>query len=275
MAIGQTVVNKKEEAKKSAIDDIAFEDLFTPATEIKAGKGLKIGIYGRAKVGKSHFALTFPKGIIYVIDTEGAIKTNVQVLDDTFKSRIKVFEVMQYSSSLEEEGDMDFSETLKVLEKAIRKTIAANKGKEDVTLVVDSATDMWDWLSIWVTDEAEGVKHIAGGDKVNRLEWGKPNKRYTRMIDNLVRSGCNVIMTFRAKPMVDSQGCDVGVDTARWQKNTDYKLDLIVHMVKVGKERTLKFDGGRYGDNIPELKDPSWPKLLKHLETHSGVKIDH
>jgi len=269
----------KKEDSTAPTSDRTLAELYTPATELEAAHGLKIAIWGKAKVGKSHFCLT-PPGKIFVIDTESAIKTNIKSFPDDVKERVFVADVLKFSG-LNESGDIDYGQMLGVLEDAITKILGAVKtdGEHNITVVVDSASDLWDWLGIWLSEEAPGVSHIGKDkDKVNRLEWGKANKRYARAMLKLIMSGCNIICTYKAKDAVGSDGSDLGFAKPRWQKNSKHLFDLVGVMEKSGDKRVLKFtgsdNGGRYGDKIPDLENPTWTKLLEHLEKNCGATFD-
>jgi hypothetical protein len=269
---------KAEEAKPKPLDGKSLGDLFVPATELPSIKWLKIGVWGPPKVGKTHFTMTNPKGKIFIIDTEGSAKVNVQMFPKSVKERVFIFDVQSFVETKDE--DIDYDHLISVLEDIVKKITIAIKeeGGENVTLVIDSATDVWEWLSIWVT-ELPGAKHIGGDkDKVNRLEWGKPNKKYATIFRHLLMAECNVILTFLAKETVDDTGKTLGIEP-RWQKNTFRWLDVVGQLEKVGDRRTLRFTGsknvgGRIVDNLPDLENPDWPKLCAHIAKHSGVKFE-
>jgi AAA domain len=268
----------KQATKSKPISTRTLGDLFTPGTELSCGQGLKIAIWGRSKVGKSHFCLTNP-GEIYIIDTESAIKENVKNFPPELRERLHVSDILKFSGLKEGSSEIDYSGMLDVIEEAVDKILLKAKevGENNITVVLDSASDLWDWLGIWLAD-VPGVEHIGkDGDKVNRLEWGKANKRYAAVILKLTMSGCNIIFTFKAKDAVGANGADLGYITPRWQKNSNYKFDLIGNIEKIGDKRVLKFtganNGGRYGDKIPDLENPTWDALMKHLEKQCGVNF--
>jgi len=64
----------------------------------------------------------------------------------------------------------------------------------------------------------------------------------------------------------------LGSDVPRWQKNTAHWLDLIVE-IKKEDTRVMRIHGGRYGENLPDLENPTMPKLLAMLKKESGVKF--
>ena len=270
--------SKNAPTKTKPFEGKTLAELFTPATDLPKIRWLKLGIWGPPKVGKSYFTMTNPKGKIFVIDTEGSAKTTVQTFPESVQKRIFIFDVLEHATT--KDDDIDYDHLVAVLEDIIKRTSQAIKeeGGENVTIVIDSATDIWDWLAIWVT-ELPGVKHIgADKDKVNRLEWGKPNKKYAEIFRNLLMADCNVILTFIAKETVDGTGQTIGIEP-RWQKNTFRWLDVVAQFEKIGDRRTLKFSGsknvgGRIVDKMPDLENPDWSKLCAHIEKHTGVKFE-
>lgn len=275
MAFGNS--QKTSSKSERPLDGMNFGDIFVPATELPTIKWLKLGVWGPPKVGKTHFTMTNPTGKIFIIDTEGSAKTNIQMFPDDVKERVFIFDVLKHATT--KDGEIDYDNLIAILEDVIRKTSQTIKqeGGENVTIVIDSATDIWDWLAIWVT-ELPGVKHIgADKDKVNRLEWGKPNRKYADIFRNLLFAECNVILTFLAKDTVSSTGETIGIEP-RWQKNTFRWLDVVAQLEKVGDRRTMRFSGsknvgGRIVDKMPDLENPDWLALCKHIEKHTGVKF--
>lgn len=261
MAWGKT--ENKEETPKDV------STIFTPVVDLEEITALKLGVYGKAKVGKTHFCLT-AKRPVYIIDTEGSIKINVKQLPKEEREGIFVAEVLQAADKKDKE--IDLVKSLDALVEAIDTITDAvikqeESGSNPGTIVIDSATDIWDWLSIWLDEAATRTK---AGD-MPRFEWGKANKKYTEVMYMLLRSNWNVVMTFRAKEVVNSKGESLGTYGPRWQKNTDYWLDLITEMQRDGLSHVMRFRGGRYGDVIPDLKEPTWEKLRKHISDNTGV----
>lgn len=251
-------------------DKRRLQDVFKPAVELESVRGLKFALYGKAKVGKTHFCMT-ARLPIYIIDTEGSASVNKAAFSKEIQEQMYIAEVITAASKRDKE--IDLVKSLDALVEAIDLVTDAVISSEEAgtprgTIVIDSATDIWDWLGIWL-DEAAGVKLTKSGD-MPRFEWGKANKKYAEMMYMLLRSGWNVVMTFRAKDAVNSKGEDLGYVVPRWQKNTDYWMDLIGEMRKDASRRII-FRGGRYGEHIPDLENPTWESLEKHLSKIAGV----
>lgn len=246
---------------------INLTDIFKPSVSLEVVPALHMAIYGRAKTGKSWFSLT-AKPPLYIIDTEGSIKINIKSFPEEIRSQIFIAEVLLAADKVNRK--VDLTKSLAALTEAI-DIITSHAMTQDTigTIVIDSATDIWDWLGIWLEDGLGKGE----GDRINRLEWGKANKRYTQMMYMLLRSNWNVIMTFRAAPAVDNKGSDLGFDKARWQKNSDYWFDLITEITREGSDHIIQTVGGRFGDEILEFTNASWTEVRDKISKQSGVKF--
>lgn len=263
MAFGNKPLAKTTEQEKKSI-----KDLFKPSVELEVVHGLKIGVYGRWKVGKTHFALTAPLPV-YVVDTEGSARTNVKLFSKERQDNIYISEVINWADKKDKKVDLMASldatmDSIDVLTDMIVEQPDANG-----TIVIDSASDIWDWLNQWL--ELSASRTSAGN--INRLEWGKANRRYTEFMYMLLRSRWNVVMTFRSFEAVSDKGQSLGYDQPKWQKNTPYWLDLITELKLEGTETVMKFRGDRFGRLTEDLRNPTWKSLEEYLAKKSGVKF--
>jgi hypothetical protein len=254
-------------------DDRVLDDFFKPIVELETVNNLFAAIQGRPKVGKSTFCLSAvaaTDGPVYVLDTEGAIRLNSQSLPREQRERIFVAEVLQFAGK--SNNKVNLVESLDALIAAVNKISDAALAEPEIkgTIIVDSATDIWDWLGIWL-DEAAEVKRTKTG-AMPRFEWGKANEKYAEIMYMLKRTNWNVLMTYRSKEACNSDGTPLGFDIPRWQKNTAHWVDLIMEMKNEDK-RYIRFHGGRFGDKLPDLMDPTVARLIKLLEKESGVKF--
>jgi len=237
---------------------------FKCSVELEVMAGFKIALWGLHKTGKSHFAGTAPLPI-YVIDTEGAWHLNRTAFPKEVQQQIFVSEVLYQA---DKEGNkvnviaaMDaMFEALDALTDLIKETPDDKVG----TIVIDSMTDLWDWLGIW-----KDVADLPGPG--GRLQWGHANKRYTEFINMLLHSRWNVVATFKAEGMVDKTGADLGMDKAKWQKKTPYWFDCIAELRREETRRILILKGDRLGDIREKLEDPSFPKLVELFKKRTKV----
>lgn len=251
--------------------EVDFDDLFVDGTELETLSSICIAIFGRAKVGKTHFAATaLELGIpVIVIDTESSWRKNLKRFSPEMRSLVKVSEVMKFKQGSVK--SFDLMQSLRIFRKSINAAVARvdkyrEEGINHGVIVVDSATDLWDWLGIWIDEDASS-------SDMGRLRWGKPNSIYTEEIQKLIHSGWSVILVYRAKEAVSNQGQDLGYNKARWQKNTDYWIDLYGEISREGDNRYLSVDGDRFGECVQEIENPTFKKLL--IELHNKAGIDY
>lgn len=268
----KTVVVDPEERKAELL--AKAKSYFKPAVELEIRDSVKLAIYGGFKTGKTHFCATC-KRPLKVIDTEDAWNWEI----DQMKAKgidvsdIEVSQVLRWASK--NEGKVDLIGSLDAMIDAINvltSLIALDKDDPDAargTIVIDSMSDLWGWLGIW-KEEMD-----AGREKVNRLEWGKVNKKYIEVIYMLLHSNWNVVLTFRSRPQIDEKGADTGINNAQWQKNTGYYVDSVIEFDFVAQEFQATFHKGRLGKFMygKTLRNPDWPAMIKFIREQSGITI--
>lgn len=273
----------------------SIKALFKPSVDLERLHGLKMGVYGRSKVGKTHFALTGPLPI-FAVDTEGSIGLNAQRFDKARQEGIIVSEVIRFADkksrkidlvqsldaligsidvlttvmALAEVPEDKYTEDDKIKIQELKSLYPAYDPTKRGTIVIDSATDVWKWMTIWVEETG---KRTAKGD-MPRFEWGKANKKYADFMYMLLRSNWHVVLTFRSQAAVSDKGEDLGWYTPRWQKDTEFWLDLNTELLMEGTDRVMKFRGDRFGMIQDDLVNPTWDSLIAHLKSKSGVSIE-
>ena len=270
--------------KKGVVPKKELMNIFKPATDLKIDDGLKMGMYSRSKLGKTHIICTaaeFAKrGPLFIIDTENNVKKETSRLPLDQQNRIFVTEVLKLEESgVERKKKVDVIRSLDLVMEAtdvLTDIIQDSITNPDSlykrgTVAIDSGTDIWQWLGVWLTDEAD-IKKTQKGD-MPRFEWGKANKRYIEFMYMLLNSNWNVIMSFRSEAAVGSTGEDLGHNKARWQKDTDFWLDLICELDNDGQDFRLFFRGDRFGQLKGSITDPSFERVIKEINRQSGAII--
>lgn len=275
MAIGQPSTSTPSPASKAdqlAALRVRLKQVFKPSSELEVIKGLKVAVWGRYKVGKSHFAGTAP-GPIYIIDTEGSWHILKLSLPADKRDNVHISEVLYKAG--EDTNKIDILKAMDAMFEALdllTQVILLTPEEEAGTIVIDSMTDLWDWLAIW-----KDVADLPGPE--GRLQWGHANKRYAEFMNMLLVSKWHVVATFKADEMVDKKGGSVmmGDDVMykpKWQKKTGHAFDVIAQMRKdADGKRRLVLEGDRFGDIRDTLVDPSWPKLIALFSKRTGVKL--
>jgi hypothetical protein len=261
MALGKKI-NKEPEPERVPRN---IKDLFKPSVELEHVAGFKIAAYGRAKVGKTHLAMTAPKPI-YGIDTEGSWSLNRKQFSLKDQEQINVAQVLYEADKKSHKVDVVASLDAAFEAMDVLTDFIATYDGPIGTIVIDSGSDIWDWLGTWKDEQ--------NFSEPGRLQWGHANKRYNEFIMMMLHSQWNVIGLFRAEAAVGGTGADLGYDKPKWQKKTDYWFDVILEMKYDGLTRQAIFKGDRFGGTHSPLTNPTWESIVKHLEDKTKIKVN-
>jgi hypothetical protein len=166
---------------------------------------LKIAASGGGGVGKTRFALSFPK--CCVIDTEKGTQPYVGKYD--FKSKF-----------LNRWRQLD----------GVLSWLRAHPGVYE-TLVLDSATVFY--LDL-IQDIVDYIKNKRGHETMSTGDWGVEKRRWGAFLNQLVELPMNVILSFREKAeyedLINKRGEEVRKKTGEflpeWDRQTEYLFDL-------------------------------------------------
>ena len=155
---------------------------------------------------------------------------------------------MEHTDKREDSGKLNLTMSLELVENAINTLYdIATSSKEPGFLCLDSSTDLWEFMKSWLMEDVPDKVTTKTGRMV-QMEWSKPNARYTEVMRLLIKSGWNVMLTFRAEDMYGSSGERLGITKPKGQKDTLFYSDLIVETKRIGKDYSISFNGGRFGD---------------------------
>lgn len=225
-------------------------------------KGFKVLVYGPAGVGKTVFALSFPK--VVAIDSEDGMSW---------------YEDMDYGKNLI--GSLptqNFKKIRDILEKWNTKEIAKELGETPQTLVIDSETKIHEVLqsALLSVDEmrAAAKGHDTLDANLSMRSWGKIGQIEGQLQNLKIRvatSGMNLISIAQSKDVMEAVGktdrIKVG-ETPNMKKNVAYDYDLVLRLfVKDGKfMATVEKDRTGVTTVGQEIENPSYKIWKDALE---------
>ncbi len=272
-----------EEVVIQETKDPTVEDLFTPIEQAAARRGVKAFFWGEWKTGKTYSSLTFP-GDVYVVDTEGGTAP----LKQHFKGRnINIMhcgkpfgEKPTYKSSGKEEDKPFAVDPVLSLREVEKATLAlANKDwSNGGTIIVDSVSDIWEWIQSWLKYNAKySTSAKSGKEFMMQTEWQHANAMYRVILDRLLKLPVHVVLTSRSAPIYQD-GQITQATKAKAQANTQYWVDVIVKFARrpmpespgsttMVNKRVATIESSRYGDPAnPSIEDFTYEKLKTAFE---------
>lgn len=262
----------KADTAKNSKSSLAFDPdlIFKPAIEMETVDALFISVFGRAKVGKTFFTLT-AKPPIYIVDTEMSTPILVKQLPEDLQKQVHIVNLLNFGNT--KDGKVDVVEMLESSFKILSSLVENKKNDaEKGTIVIDSMSDVYLWLQIWLEQQPDLVRSRESG-KMLGTEWSRISKRWKELIILLRKSGWNIILTFKARAKWGKNGAPTEIEEAKWQSETFHDIDLNIELTRIGTDHIMKFHGGRFGDTYDDLTNASWPMLCEYITKKSGVKI--
>ena len=225
-----------DEAVNKKIETVKEEIKFTSLSDAKDKRGLKIGLYGNYATGKTHFCLT-AKEPIYIIDTE----MGSAPLADSFKGKdVRVLDVAEI------DGAKSYQKVLDAVDYILDKNDAG-------TIIIDSITDFWEYTQEFAKVNIFKIKPEQR--LAQQWDWGVINKCYMKVLMNLLKIECNLIVTAREAEVYAGAGQVTNQVKPKWQKATGFWVDVVIH-------NTKKFD---------KLGKTSFNSTIEKCRQYGGV----
>ncbi|MGG0757298.1 AAA family ATPase [Brevibacillus laterosporus] len=239
---------------------------FKSAEKVK--KRLKIAVYGPSGVGKTWFALHFPK--VAVIDMEGGTDHYGGKLDFHVVRTKSVKEVIKYVEAF-------------ALEK-----------HEFETLVIDPITLVWSQLQAGRQDVKERKASQRNNNKgkdwnevtdietFTQADWNAVKKIYNKLMTTLINLDMHVILIGRqndlteTRPNGDIIKLGVKIDS---EKNTVYAMDTVFRLDIVNdkriafieKDRTMTY---QIGNKVQDISFDSFAEVVQAKSSGLTVQVD-
>mgnify|MGYP001607799877 CR=1 FL=1 len=218
----------EENKVEKEVKDI--KSLFVPLQDSAKKRGLKVGVYGKPSSGKTHFALDFPEPV-YILDTE----SGSQPLAKNFKDK-KIFRIDVFEKG--KNGEKDEVDCFEMIKQAV-DWITENV--KEGTVVIDSGTDLWKFAQTYGKVKIFNLSPEARLKQ--RFDWGKINNLYEQILSILIHSDLNLVITGKITNKYDTTGGETSETTSRWQKDTEYQLDVIIQMSQQKIKDVISFNG--------------------------------
>lgn len=218
------------------------EALFKPIDDVEEGEGLKVLIYGKPETGKTYFALSFPPPL-HIISTEYGVKKLRHHFPD---KDIQLMEcnVPFAEKPVDRKGNVIDTPFNTDPETSLKKIEAASFALEKIkggTIIIDSGSDVWNWLSVYLGNIGErSVSKKTGEEYIKGTEWAKINEAFRILINRFNSLPCHFIVTARQKEDYE------GNITFKASKDVDHFVDLTIHLEKLprpipGKEGVFTY----------------------------------
>ena len=264
--------------KKVAVEKgTTLDELFTPSSEMARVPGCKLGIFADAGVGKTYIACT-AKTPIYFIDTENSARMIAKNFPEDVQKDIRILEVLKFIKTKGSKERVDYGESLEAVMSAINlldETIKNTPLGEEGTIVIDSATDVWVWLTQWLYEQKD-LKYTSSGFLM-QTEYSKRNRRWADFMTTLRACNWHVVLTFKSVYKYDDKGAKTDDTDGIWHKDTKYMWNNIGELKSDGNggNRFILIktrDGKQANPNEDVVSNPKWIDIIKLLETRSGLK---
>jgi hypothetical protein len=248
-------------------------EVFKNIDEVEEGEGLKCIVFGKPETGKTYFGLSFPEPI-YVISTEFGVKKLRHHFPD---KDIKLLEcnVPFADKPTDRKGNIIDTPFNTDPETSLKKIEAASFALEQIkggTIIIDSASDIWSWLSLYLGNIGErSVSKKTGEEYIRGTEWAKINEAFRILVNRFNSLPCHLVICCREKQ--DLEG-NVGIKAS---KDVDHFVDIVVHLEKIprsipGQEgkftyiRQATIKKCRYQSlNNLQVQDLTFDKLKKEI----------
>lgn len=235
---------------------------------------------GKSKVGKTHFALTFPDPVI--ANSDAGLASDVPV---NCKVDPCVFNFVRWSEDISEDEFCSWTDLRQlVLELKYKKGNIYDEiktyGYEPKTLIIDSGTSFCDLFAHEITIDD---KHTdKAGNRMETLQLQDYNlimQRFFGIIDLVKTLSMNVIMTAELADKQDDMQhryqAPAMVGQALGDRLPHFFDEIYLHFLEAGKDgktgfyltpcqsRGVEFTGSRKGIPLEAHEDPSYKKFEK------------
>lgn len=125
--------------------------------------------------------------------------------------------------------------------------------------------------------ETQAIRRTKTGQPL-RFEYALANERYKYFIMRLLASECTVVLIAQSQQSYSSSGEETGIYVPRWQKQSPFWVDLVIHTQKKFVQNTWQYvatiEKCRYQRAFnAEIVDITYEKLVGLLREKLKVSV--
>lgn len=207
------------------------KDMFKKIDDVEEGEGLKVLIFGKAETGKTYFGLSCPAPI-YALSTEFGVKKLRHHFPDK-EIYLEECHIPFASKPKDRKGQVINTPFNVDPETSLNKIEDASFALEQIkggTVIFDSGSDLWSWLTLYLGNVGErGYSQKTGEEFIKGSEWSKINEAFRVLINRFNSLPCHLVVTAREKE--DQEG----LATYKTQKDADHFFDVVIHTQKIAQ----------------------------------------
>jgi hypothetical protein len=212
---------------------------FSRLTVEKIPQRLLVSVWGQEKVGKTHFALTFP-GPIYFFDFDLGAETVMPKFAD------KEVYYARYNTSLLS----DNIDTYQALWNGFKSDLSDALASDGGTIVFDSATQIWSLVQKVYLDKIM-KRRESRSQQVYPFDYADANIAYEGLISAVKENkDMNLVLTHRAREIYSNKGQRTGTYEAQQNSRTPYFVQWVVQLYKDQQEHIAKVESCRFGSEF-------------------------
>jgi len=236
----------------------------------------RILVYGDAKTGKTHFALSIvkyyksPEDVeVFFLDLDGGAYPLLK--KGVFPS--------EFTKSIHISTPSSFQEVIKDTEEALKEGLMRMK-KKAIWVVIDNVGRMWEltreeytqqvwgksYLDLLIAKRKQAIQEHKGNKPVfsPMFDYQVINPMYFRWIESIKNSGLNFMLLTPAQPVFDEEEITRIIGwIPKGQKDDKFRVDTILFKYIDEGKRYTDVSGSRWVTELPTHIEGEFPEVIK------------
>jgi hypothetical protein len=208
---------------------------------------LIVSVWGLEKVGKTHFALTFPEPIYFFNFDLG-----IEELLPKFKAK-EIFVSTYAPNTIDlipyEEAKRLFDQFCIDYQEALSR----NEG----TIVIDTGTQLWQLVQKIMLENIK-KKRESKGQQIYAFDYADANVVFQNILNAVKKTDMNLVIIHRAREIYNAQGNRTGRFESHENNAVSYLVQLVIRLERSENGRNGVIESCRFD---PELENNSIPNI--------------